>query len=303
MSFKRWKHESLNSKIFDVIIITIMCLLLVVFLYPILNVIAISFSDYSSIARGLVTIYPQGFTIASYEFVFKDQFLYFGYLNTILYALVHTIIMLIVTSLVAYPLTKRDFVAKTPVTVMLMITMFFSGGMIPTYLLMRDLHLINTFWVMVIPGALSAYNCMVFRTFFKNIPYELSEAAYIEGAGEFRILTMVIIPLSKALLATFALFSIIGVWNSWFNAMLYLNDQRKYPLQMILRNYLFLIDNNQIQQRAGMAASVNPLMQRQIDPKGVRMAMIVITMFPIMAIYPFFQKYFVKGVMIGAVKG
>jgi putative aldouronate transport system permease protein len=266
-------------------------------------VIAISFSDYSSIARGLVTIYPQGFTIASYEFVFKDQFLYFGYLNTILYALVHTIIMLIVTSLVAYPLTKRDFVAKTPVTVMLMITMFFSGGMIPTYLLMRDLHLINTFWVMVIPGALSAYNCMVFRTFFKNIPYELSEAAYIEGAGEFRILTMVIIPLSKALLATFALFSIIGVWNSWFNAMLYLNDQRKYPLQMILRNYLFLIDNNQIQQRAGMAASVNPLMQRQIDPKGVRMAMIVITMFPIMAIYPFFQKYFVKGVMIGAVKG
>ncbi|HHY82436.1 MAG TPA: carbohydrate ABC transporter permease [Clostridiales bacterium] len=280
-----------------------MIILMVIFVYPVLNVIAISFSDYQSIAKGTVTIFPQGFTVSSYTYVLKDKMVYYGYGNTIAYAAVYTLLNLLLTSLIAYPLTKKDFVGSKFVTVFLTITMFFNGGLIPTYLLMRDLKLLDTFWVMVIPGTVSAYNCFIFRTFFNNIPHELSESAYLDGASDYRILAQIILPLSKPLLATFALFAIVWVWNSWFNALLYLNDQYKYPLQLILRNYLFVIDNNQLQQQAGVATSVNPLMQRKIDPKGVRMAMVVVTMFPIMMAYPYFQKYFMKGVMIGAIKG
>lgn len=303
MVIKSWKRESMSSKVFDVCNVLFMCLLMVIFIYPILNVIAISFSDYGSIARGSVTFYPQGFTVESYRYVFQDKYVYIGYLNTIMYALAFTFFSLLFTSLIAYPLSRKDYVGAKFTTIYLTITMFISGGLIPTYILMRDLHLIDTFWVMVLPGTVSAYNCFVFRTFFKQIPYELSEAAYIEGASELHVLFRIILPLSKPLLATFALFGIVGVWNSWFNALIYLNDQNRYPLQLLLRSYLFVLDNTQMQQRAGMAGSMNPLLQRQIDPKGVRMAMIVVTMFPIMAAYPYFQKYFMKGVMIGAVKG
>jgi putative aldouronate transport system permease protein len=211
--------------------------------------------------------------------------------------------MLALTSMIAYPLSKKGYVGSKFTTIYLTITMFFNGGLIPTYLLISRLKLLDTFWVMVIPGTVSAYNCFIFRTFFKSIPYELSESAYLDGASDIRILLQIILPLSKPLLATFALFGIVGVWNSWFNALLYLNSQNKYPLQLILRNYLFVIDNNALQQQAGVASSANPLFTRQIDPKSVRMAMVVVTMFPIMMAYPYFQKYFMKGVMVGAIKG
>ena len=300
---KAWKRESFGSKLFDVINAVIMIILISIFLYPIINVIAISFSDHQSVTRGLVTLLPRGFTTASYTFVFRDSFLYTGYANTVMYAAGHTLLMLVVTSLMAYPLSRGGFVGHKFVTVFLMVTMFFNGGLIPNYINMRNLGLMNTIWAMILPGSIAAYNVIIFRTFFKNIPYELSEAAHMEGASELRILIEIILPLSKALLATFALFSIVSMWNNWFSGLLYLNDQGKYPLQLILRNYLFEIDNNQLQQRAGMSIQANPLMMRVIDPKGVRMAMIVVTMFPIMVIYPFFQKYFVKGVMIGSIKG
>lgn len=300
---KSWKRESFGSKLFDVINVAFITILIVIFVYPVLNVIAISFSNYENIVKGNITFFPKGFTLTSYTYVLKDPYVYIGYLNTIIYAAVYTLIMLTLTSLIAYPLSKKDYVGAKFTTVYLTITMFFSGGLIPTYLIMRDLHLIDTIWAMVIPGTVSAYNCLVFRTFFKSIPNELSESAYLDGASDFRILLQIILPLSKPLLATFALFGIVGVWNSWFNALIYLNDQKKYPLQLLLRNYLFVIDNNTLQQKAGMSSSANPLMTRQIDPEGIRMAMVVITMFPIMMVYPFFQKYFMKGVMIGAIKG
>jgi putative aldouronate transport system permease protein len=303
MAIKSWKRESFGSKMFDVFNVVLMVILIIIFVYPILNVIAISFSDYQSIAKGSVTIFPKGFNVSSYMFVLKDKNVYFGYRNTVAYAAVYTLLNLLLTALIAYPLSKKGYIGAKFTTVFLTITMFFNGGLIPTYLLMRDLKLLNTFWVMVIPGTVSAYNCFIFRTFFKNIPYELSESAYLDGASDVRILAQIILPLSKPLLATFALFAIVGVWNSWFNGLLYLNDEKKYPLQLILRNYLFVIDNNQLQQQAGVATSANPLMSRQIDPMGVRMAMVVVTMFPIMMAYPYFQKYFMKGVMIGAIKG
>ena len=300
---KAWKRQSLGSRVFDTVNVLFILCLIAIFIIPFLNVIAISMSDYISISKGLVTVLPKGFTIESYGYVFRDSYLPRSYFNTILYAVGHTLFMLVVTSLFAYALSKKNFVASKIITVYIMITMFYNGGLIPTYMLINKLKLIDTLWVMIIPGCIDAFNVMIFRTFFKNVPEELSEAAYIEGAGEFRILFSIIVPLSKALFATFALFTIVGVWNSWFNAVLYLNDQNRFPLQLLLRNYLFMLTNEQLQGRAGVATRANPLMQRAIDPKGVRMAMVVITMFPIMVIYPFFQKYFMRGIMIGAIKG
>lgn len=280
-----------------------MVVLIIIFVYPVLNVIAISFSDYRSVISGRVTVFPRGFTTSSYTYVFQDRFLLRSYMNTVAYAVAHTFLVLLFTSMIAYPLSKRSYVGSKFTTIFLVITMFFNGGLIPTYLIIRSLKLIDTFAVMVVPGAVAAFNCFIFRTFFKNIPGELSESAYLDGASDFKVLFKIILPLSKPLLATFALFAIVGVWNSWFNALLYLNDQSRYPLQLLLRNYLFVIDNAQLQQRSGVGASVNPLMQREIDPQAVRMAMVVITMFPIMMTYPYFQKFFMKGIMIGAIKG
>lgn len=298
------RQESLGSKIFDILNIIIMIFILIAVLYPVINIIAISFSDVSHIAKGDVGLWPKGFNVNSYSLVLQDRFVYSGYLNSIIYAAGSTILMLLFTSMMAYALTIREFVLNKFITIYLTITMFFGGGLIPTYIMIQRLKLLDTIWVMIIPGCVGAYNVFVFRTFFNGIPSEMRESALIDGASEFVILTKVILPLSKALLATFALFTIVGSWNSWFNGLIYLKDQNKYPLQLILRNYLYVIDAKAIAQRAGTGSSSSSQFNNmRIDPKGVRMAMIVITMFPIMMIYPFFQKYFVKGVMIGAVKG
>lgn len=296
--------ESVPSHLFDVFNVLIMIFILIVVLYPIINIIAISFSNAAEIAEGNIFLWPKGFTLQAYKYVLQDAYVWKGYLNSIFYSLASTFIMLLFTSMIAYALTVPEFMAKKILTIFLTITMFFGGGMIPTYLLFMNMHMLDTIWVMILPGCVGAYNVFVFRTFFQSQPGEMRESALIDGANDFVILFRIILPLSKALLATFALFGIVGCWNSWFNGLLYLKDQDKYPIQLILRNYLFVIDSATIQQRAGMGASLgNSLIADQVDPKGVRMAIVVVTMFPIMMIYPFFQKYFVKGVMIGAVKG
>ncbi|WP_217592138.1 carbohydrate ABC transporter permease [Cohnella sp. GbtcB17] len=297
------RKATLGSRTFDAINILIMLFIMVVVLYPILNIIATSFSSSRFVSMGSVTLWPQGFNLRAYEGIFKDHFIYTGYLNSILYALASTFIMLLFTSLFAYPLTVAGFAGKKFLTIFLMITMFFSGGMIPTYLLIRNLHMLDTLWVMIIPGAVGAYNVFLFRTFFMNIPSELKDAAHIDGANEVGVLFRIILPLSKPLLATFALFGIVGSWNSWFEALIYLQSQDKYPLQMILRNYLFTLDTNAIQGRVGAGNVAVNAPGTTLDPKSVRMAVIVITMFPIMIIYPFFQKYFTQGMFVGSIKG
>lgn len=297
------KKESLGSRIFDVFNIMIMVFILVVVLYPILNIVATSLSGGRYVSSGSVSVWPKGLTLDAYKYIFKDVFIYKGYMNSIIYAIGSTGIMLLFTSMMAYPLTVQGFIGKKFITVFLTITMFFGGGLIPTYLLIRNLGMIDTLWVMILPGAVGAYNVFLFRTFFSNIPSELKEAAYIDGANEFVVLSKVIFPLSKPLLATFALFGIVGSWNAWFEALIYLQDQGKYPLQMILRNYLFTLDNNEIQGRVGAANVAINGPGNKLDPQAIRMAIIVITMFPIMCIYPFFQKYFTKGMFVGSIKG
>lgn len=289
---------------FDTVNTIIMLFIIVIVIYPVLNVIAISFSNAYHVAKADITIFPKGITTESYGYILKDKQVWRGYFNSILYAAGFTVCNLLFTSLFAYPLAVKDFMGKKFFTIFLTITMFFGGGLIPGYLLIRNLNLIDNPLAIIIPGCVGAYNVFVFRTFFQNIPAELAESAKMDGANDITILFRIFLPLSKALLATFGLFAIVGMWNNWFSALIYLTDQTKYPVQLVLRQYLYVLDVTNIQQRAGMGGGgLNPNILQQISPKGVKMAMVVVTMFPIMMIYPFFQKYFVKGVMIGAVKG
>ncbi|ETT68567.1 binding-protein-dependent transport systems inner membrane component [Paenibacillus sp. FSL H8-457] len=297
------KKASLGSRAFDVFNVVIMLFILIVVLYPILNIIATSLSGTRYISSGSVTIWPKGFNLEAYTTVFQDPYIFKGYLNSIIYAAGSTGIMLLFTALMAYPLTIPGFAGKKFLTIFLMITMFFGGGLIPTYLLMRGLNLLDTVWVMILPGAISAYNVFLFRTFFLNIPSELKDSAYIDGASDLVVLFRIILPLSKALFATFALFGLVGSWNSWFEALIYLRDQDKYPLQMVLRNYLFTLDTTAIQGRVGGGAVAINAPGETLDPKAVRMSVIIITMFPIMCIYPIFQKHFTKGIFVGSIKG
>ncbi len=297
------KKASFGSRAFDVINIVIMLFILIVVLYPILNIIATSLSGTRYISAGSVTIWPKGFNLDAYTTVFRDPYIFKGYLNSIIYATGSTVIMLLFTALMAYPLTIPGFAGKKFLTIFLMITMFFGGGLIPTYLLMRSLHLLDTVWVMILPGAISAYNVFLFRTFFLNIPSELKDSASIDGANDLVVLFRIILPLSKALFATFALFGLVGSWNSWFEALIYLRNQDMYPLQMVLRNYLFTLDTTAIQGRVGGGAVAINAPGETLDPKAVRMSVIIITMFPIMCIYPIFQKHFTKGIFVGSIKG
>ena len=210
---KRKMREPFSDRLFNFGNTVFMLLIMVVVIYPVLNVIAISFSNANHIARADVTVFPRGFTTTSYEYILKDQQVWTGYLNSVFYALGSTFVSLLCTSLFAYPLTHNDFVAKRFLTIFLTVTMFFGGGMIPTYLLMRNIGLIDNPLVLIVPFSVAAYNVFVFRTFFQNIPRELMESAEIDGANDFTILFRIILPLSKALLATFGLFGIVGSWN------------------------------------------------------------------------------------------
>lgn len=286
-------RRSTGEIVFDILNTVVMLFLITIMLYPFLHVVALSFSGQDYIRAGVVSVFPRGFNLDGYKYVANYDELAHAYLNTIAYAGVGAFITLMLTSLVAYPLSVSNFVAKKFVTVVLAITMFFNGGLIPTYLIIKSYGLLNTFWVMVLPGAVSAYNVFVFRSFFAAIPTALRETAYIDGASELRILLQIVLPLSTALLATFGLFSIVGHWNSWFGAFIYLNDSKRWPVQMILRNLLV-----QSEVKYGTLYSSDTL-----HSKTIKMAVTVVTMVPILCIYPFAQRFFVKGVMIGSIKG
>ena len=275
-----------------------MVLMTLIMLYPFLHVISLSLSDPKLITRGLVSWYPQGINAEGYKLILGSSQLWVGYKNTIIYAGLGTFFTLFFTSLMAYPLAIRDFVGRKFITIYLTITMFFGGGMIPTYLLIRNLKMINTIWVMVIPGCISAWNVIIFRSFFQGISGELRESAYLDGANDITILFRIILPLSKALLATFGLFSIVGHWNSWFSALIYLNEESMYPVQMVLRRILFISNASETSDLAAMRIA-----QKQVHSKNIQMAAIVVTITPILCIYPFIQKHFTKGVLMGSLKG
>ena len=290
--------NQVRSKVtpFDAFLVALMVLLSCIFIYPLLNMLALSFSNSQDLKSSPVYLWPIGFSLESYKALLNDNRIMLYYWNTIKYAAVGTVIMLLCTSLMAYPLSIRALRGRRLVSILLTITMFFGGGLIPYYVTIMRLGLIDTFWVMVLPGAISAYNVIVFKTFFMSIPESLKESAFLDGAGHLRVLFSIVLPLSKAVLATFALFSIVGYWNDYLTALLYLRDDRKYPIQLLMRRLLVLMDYKD--------ASTAQLLKdfRSISSRTTKAAATIITVVPILCIYPFMQKYFAKGVLVGSIK-
>lgn len=281
---------------FDVFLVILMLLLSCAFLYPLLNMLALSISDAQTLKSSPIYLLPVGFSLESYKALLNDNRILLYYWNTIKYAAVGTVIMLLTTSLMAYPLSIPALRGRRLISILLTITMFFGGGLIPYYVTIMRLKLIDTFWVMVLPGAISAYNVIVFKTFFMSIPESLKESAFLDGAGHLRVLFSIVLPLSKAVLATFALFSIVGYWNDYLTALLYLRDDRKYPIQLLIRRLLVLMDYKD--------ASTAQILKdfRSISTRTTKAAATIITVVPILCVYPFMQKYFAKGVLVGSIK-
>ena len=289
------------DRLFYLIDWTMLVVSVVIVILPLMNVVSCSVSDASAVGAGKVYLLPTGFNTKAYEMLFHTQALMTGFFNTVFYALTGTCLNIFLTVICAYPLSRHDMHGKGWIMMLFTFTMIFSGGMIPNYLLMKNLHLLNTRWVMVLPGAMSVYNMIVARTFFMaNIPRELNEAAAMDGASDLQMLSKVALPLSKPILAVLTLFYAQGHWNAYFDGFMYLTNPKLLNLQVVLRNMLSEIASMMGGEGAGdMAAAQEAALMQDV----VKYAAIVFTSIPIIMVYPFVQKHFVKGVMIGAVKG
>ena len=284
--------------VFDAILYSVCAVLLLIILYPLWFIVIASFSDPSAVAGGHVWVWPVGFTLDGYDELLKQPKVWLGYRNTIAYTVVGTLIGLAVNIPAAYALSRKDLWGRKGLMGLYVFTMFFSGGLIPIFLTVQQAGLYNTFWVLVLPFSVSAYNIIVARTFFEtSLPPDLWDAAQIDGCGNLRFFFTMALPLSKAVISVIALWTAVGQWNSYFNALIYIRDENLYPLQLIMRNIL-ITNQNFAALGTGEAAMI--AMRRA---NLVRYAMIIIATVPIMCVYPFIQKYFDQGVMIGAVKG
>lgn len=291
--------ESRGDRIFSMINYFILILVTIVVMYPLLFVLSASFSDPQAVLRGEMLLWPKGVNFNSYLKIFQNKDIINGFTNTLIYTTLGTFINLVMTILAAYPLSRKDFVGRNAIMALLVFTMFFSGGLIPTYLLIKNLGMLNTLWVMIIPNAVSIWNIIIMRTFFQqSIPGELQEAATIDGCSNIKILTRMILPLSMPIIAVTILFYAVGHWNAFFNALLYLSDKEKFPLQLILREILI-----QGQTSDMVKMSTESAIKQQREVEGIKYAVLVVANIPVLVLYPFLQRYFVKGVMIGAIKG
>ncbi|MBT2765906.1 carbohydrate ABC transporter permease [Paenibacillus sp. ISL-20] len=291
--------ETRGDRIFNVINYTILILVTIIVMYPLVFVLSASFSDPQAVLRGEMLLLPKGVNLNSYVKIFQNKDIISGFTNTLVYTSLGTFINLTMTILAAYPLSRKDFVGRNAIMALLVFTMFFSGGLIPTYLLIKNLGMLNTLWVMIIPNAVSIWNIIIMRTFFQqSIPGELQEAATIDGCSNIKILTRIILPLSMPIIAVTILFYAVGHWNAFFNALLYLSDKDKFPLQLILREILIQGQTNDM-----VKMSTESAIKQQREVEGIKYAVLVVANIPVLALYPFLQRYFVKGVMIGAIKG
>lgn len=289
------------DRFFDILVYSMAILSLLIVLMPLMNVISSSFSSGKMVQTGKVGIFPKEFTLEAYEMVFNYRDIWLGYRNTIFYTFVGTVLNVFFTVLMAYPLSRKDLKGKEIIMKLLVFTMMFSGGLIPNYLLVKNLHLLNTAWALWLPGLISVYNVIVMRTFFQTtIPEELLEAAQIDGCTNRKYLVSVVLPLSKTILAVMVLLYAVGHWNNYFSAMLYLNDKNKYPLQIFLRDILI---SSQVDMSAMRGSDVQEMLKKQEMQILMKYALSVVSSVPIFIMYPFVQKYLVKGVMIGSVKG
>ena len=278
----------------------LLTLLLIIVLYPLIYIISCSFSSGNALMSGRVSLFPVEFTFDSYKAVFRYNSIWVGYRNSVIYTIVGTFISIVLTLFAAYPLSRDDFQGNKFFTVIFLFTMMFSGGLIPSYLLIKNLGLIDSMWAVILPGAVSAYNMIVARTFFRQtIPKELLEAAEMDGCSDFKFFSSIVIPLSTPIVAVLCLWVAVSLWNSYFNPMIYINSEEKYPLQLVLRRILLMSQVN------FSNSSVDPetIAKNRYLSEMLKYGTIIISSLPLMIIYPFIQKYFVKGIMIGSVKG
>ncbi len=293
--------EGLGDRLFSIINYIVLSLILVLVLYPLIYILSASFSDARAVTSGQVWLWPVQPTVAGYEALFKNKFLLSGFGNSIFYTLFGTLINVVVTILAAYPLSRPNLPGRTILTFLFFFTTIFSGGLIPTYLIIKELGIINTRWAMLLPGALSVWNLLIMRTYFQTtIPKDLYDAAQIDGCDDFNYLWRVLLPLSGPIIAVVALFYAIGHWNSFFTALIYLNNKALWPLQLVLREILV---QNQIDP--AMMAGMDPqqLALRQQLRELLKYSLIVVATAPLLMVYPFVQKHFVRGIMLGSVKG
>lgn len=297
-------RETRRDKIFLACNYIYVFLAFLIVFYPLVYMISASVSDPKEVASGAMWLWPKGITLEGYKRVFENSNIWTGYGNTILYTVVGTAVNLLVTLPAAYAMSRKDFVGRNFFMTMFMVTMFFSGGLVPTYLLVKQLGMMNTMWAVVVPSAASIWNIIVSRTFFQSsIPKELQEAAQIDGCTNMRLFLKIVLPLSMPIIAVMALFYGVGNWNSYFSALIYLNDAGKYPLQLVLRQILVL-QEMAAQGGGAIDTSTAAAMNSKAEIAAlVKYAVIIVATVPVIAIYPFLQRYFVQGVMIGSVKG
>lgn len=297
MKNKNMIRRSRGEKIFTVfnyVFFTVLCLIM---LYPFWHVVMMSFSSVEATAKGGIFLWPKGFNLDTYQKVFKDPSIWSGYLTTVIVTIFGTIFGTLMTAMMAYPLSKKSIPFGKIMSFFVLFTMIFSGGMIPGYLLMKNLHLIDNRLALILPGLVGAYNVIIMKNYFMSIPESLEESAKLDGANEVTIFWKIILPLSKATVATIALFTAVGYWNDYFSSILYINTKSKWALQAVLR--YMLTNTNQAMQAAGVSVVANV----NVTAATIKAASVVVATVPILCVYPFVQKYFVKGVMIGGVKG
>ncbi len=295
------RKNSTADMVYIVITEVILWFMLVIILIPLVYIVSSSFSSPEAVGNGWVYLWPVDFSLKGYAAVFTTEKVWIGFRNSIFYTVVGTVINIVVTMLAAYPLSRRDLKGRGVVTVIFTFTMLFSGGMIPTYLLVRDLRMINTVWAMLIPGAMSVYNVIIARTYIQSsIPFDLYESASLDGCTDDRYLISVVLPLAKPIIAVLVLWYAVGHWNQYFNAMIYLRDSNLLPLQIVLRNFLIVEDMN---DSSLATMSMEEYMDKLYLKNLYQYSLIVIASAPVMMLYPFIQKHFVKGIMLGSLKG
>lgn len=293
--------ESIPERIFSSLNYVILTLAALLMLYPIVNIVAVSFSNYNEYLKTPWMIWPKKFTLEAYKLVFRNSYFWRSYINTIIVTIASTALSLGTTLMFAWAMARREVKGKPLFMSVLIFTMVFSAGMIPNYLNMQDLGLLNSLWVLILPGTFNTFNCVIMMSFLRELPYELVEAAMVDGGSEPYILRKVVIPLSKPVLASVTLFLAVGAWNSYFGAQIYIQDRNLWPIALTLKEILMAASTAILEAESDPAAL--GAVGTEIESKTIQYASVIISTLPIMCIYPFLQKYFAKGVMVGSVKG
>ncbi|GAA3402741.1 carbohydrate ABC transporter permease [Paenibacillus hodogayensis] len=289
---------ALSEKLFQTALVAFISLMCAAMLYPFIHVLSVSFSSYEESLRPGIHLYPRGFSLDAYKRTFASGDIFIAFGNSIFRTVVGTVLSVFAMALGAYPLSKKYLPHRTFYTMFFVFTMFFSGGIIPSYLLIKSLGLMDSRWVLILPTLFSTFTMFIMRNFFMSIPTELEESARIDGANDVRILLTIIMPLSKPILATVALWTAVSHWNAWFDAMLYISDHYKMVLQLYLRK-LIIENQDQVMQDIMLHSTG----EAPLTPETVKAAVLMIATVPIVIVYPFLQKYFAKGIMVGSLKG